>query len=60
MMWHCNDCGADFDEPNVRIRWENLDGENGWQEWREKFCPYCGTEDIEDDVKDEDNQRFQV
>lgn len=48
MMWRCNDCGAEFDEPNVRVRLENMDGENGWQEWREKFCPCCGAENIEE------------
>jgi len=48
IRWRCEFCGAVFDEPCVRTRLENLDGEHGWQEWREKFCPECGDEQIEE------------
>ena len=47
LIWHCFDCGAEFDEPNVRVRLENMDGENGWQEWHERFCPCCGSEEVD-------------
>lgn len=56
MRWRCECCGAVVDEPNVRIRFENMDGENGWMEWREATCPVCGDEQIYDfeETEDED------
>ena len=49
MMWRCFDCERSFDEPVVTVHHENLDGENGWWTYKEIFCPYCGSEYIEED-----------
>lgn len=52
-MMICNGCGCRFDEPIIRRVKENLDGENGWQTFYEKRCPYCGSEEIEE-IMEED------
>ncbi len=41
MMWRCECCGATFDEPVSQTVKENLDGENGWWESIEMYCPVC-------------------
>lgn len=60
MKWRCACCGAVVDEPLIRERWENMDGENGWMLWREAFCPECGDEQIYDfeEVEDEDEDAY--
>lgn len=56
-MWRCLDCGAEFDEQNIRIRWENMDGENGWQEWHELTCANCGSENIDEKCETEECEK---
>ena len=51
MMYRCDDCGAEFDEPELYCSRENLDGEN-WTITTQTVCPYCGTDNITE-VKDE-------
>lgn len=46
MMWRCECCGAMFDEPVAKTVKENLDGENGWWESIEMYCPECGGDQI--------------
>jgi len=60
IRWRCECCGAVVDEPNIRVRWEDMNGEGAWMEWREALCPVCGDEQIYDfesedmnDVEDE-------
>lgn len=52
MTWHCDCCGATFDEPLVKSVIENLDGENGWWQHLDIFCPVCGGEQIEGVISD--------
>lgn len=47
-MWHCDECGADFDAPRIITTRENLDGENGWETQRTAVCPCCGSEEVEE------------
>ena len=47
-MWTCCECERTFDEPVVKAYRENLDGENGWWEYTEAHCPYCGSEFIDE------------
>lgn len=42
----CYWCGAEFDDPEPMRYRENLDGENGWQEFYVGVCPWCGAEEI--------------
>ena len=56
IKWRCECCGAIVDEPNIRVRWENMDCENGWMEWREALCPACGDEQIYDFEETEDGE----
>nr|DAR54885.1 MAG TPA: DNA-directed RNA polymerase II subunit [Caudoviricetes sp.] len=51
MMYRCDNCGAEFDEPELYCSRENLDGEN-WTITTQTVCPYCGTDNITE-VKDE-------
>lgn len=46
MMYLCDNCGAEFDEPELSCSRENLDGENGYALVTEKFCPDCGAEEM--------------
>lgn len=43
-MYRCDNCGAEFDEPELYCSRENLDGENGWEITTYASCPYCGEE----------------
>lgn len=52
-MYRCDNCGAEFDEPELYRYRENLDGENGVETQTILCCPFCGAEDIEV-TKDED------
>lgn len=53
-MMICRCCGCRFAEPIVRRVKENLDGENGWWTYTEKFCPACGDDNIDEEENDED------
>ena len=53
-MLRCNDCGAEFYEPNTRRVSENLDGENGWWTYTVACCPRCGSQDLEEITEDEE------
>jgi DNA-directed RNA polymerase subunit RPC12/RpoP len=44
MMYRCDNCGAEFDEPELYCSRENLDDENGWEITTYARCPYCGEE----------------
>lgn len=44
VMFRCEWCGAEFDEPEIYCCRENLDGENGWEIATRVRCPYCGEE----------------
>lgn len=46
MMYRCDSCHADFDEPTIRFERENLDGENGIFYAQYAVCPYCGAEEM--------------
>ena len=48
IMYKCNICGTEFDEPRVIDTTENLDGESGWEKRREVVCPVCCTSHFED------------
>ncbi len=48
----CEVCGERFSFPLIRTRWENLDGENGWQERRDAFCPECGSQEFYEEERD--------
>ena len=53
----CEDCGAIFDEPEVR-RWTENHGNGIVEDWAMDICPVCGSEDyeeIDDDGDDEDS-----
>ena len=57
-MWQCQYCGATFAEPFNKTVTENLDGENGWWTHTERFCPKCGSDEIEqsfEEVVDHEN-----
>lgn len=43
-MYRCDNCGAEFDEPELHRYRENLDDENGWETATRARCPYCGEE----------------
>lgn len=47
-MYICDNCGAEILESDVvvRKRAENLDGENGIENYTERFCPVCDSGDI--------------
>ena len=55
-MLRCNDCGAEFYEPNTRRVSENLDGENGWWTYTEAYCPRCGNQEFGEITEDEDEE----
>lgn len=54
MLWKCLFCGETFDEPSIHHYRENLDDENGWQDFYVPLCPYCGDEDV-DPIPDDDD-----
>lgn len=44
LMFKCNSCGAEFEEPRVKRSWS-------WEfnaYDREELCPECGSDDIEE------------
>lgn len=43
----CDVCGADFEEPYRYTYKQNLDGEHGIETVTERRCPWCGSEEIE-------------
>ncbi len=45
-MYYCPICGHWFPAPLILKGWENLDGENGWHERREAFCPECRSQEF--------------
>ena len=47
-MLRCAECGAEFDEPIVNRRREDMNGEGAWQTWIEWYCPECGGQEIEE------------
>ena len=53
MMWRCADCGSTFDEPD-EVTWkEEMSGDGwAWQTFTELYCPNCGSQEIEEDIKD--------
>lgn len=51
-IWKCADCGERFDEPDVRERREDMNGEGAWFTWIEFRCPECGSEDISEEIDD--------
>lgn len=51
-MWHCDYCGTIFDEPCVYSYIEDMNGEGAYQRFFVPKCPCCGSEEIEED---EDN-----
>lgn len=53
MNWRCLICGVRFDAPVIRERKENLDGENGIEVRRERSCPVCGEDHMEEVSDDE-------
>lgn len=53
-MLRCNDCGAEFYEPDTWRVSENLDGENGWWTYTVACCPRCGSQDFEEITEDEE------
>lgn len=57
MLFRCEWCGEIFNEPDTRSVTENLDGENGWWTHTEAYCPYCGSQDIEEyaEIDEEDD-----
>ena len=55
MSWRCRICGVRFDTPVIRERKENLDGENGIEVRRERSCPVCGEDHMEEVSDDEQN-----
>lgn len=52
-MYKCCHCRAIFTEPCVYTERENLDGENGWETRYVETCPWCGCEDCEKEVFEE-------
>ena len=56
IRWRCDFCGAVVDEPNIRVRLEDMNGEGAWMEWREALCPVCGDEQIYDFEETEDGK----
>ena len=52
-MLRCELCGEEFQEPDTRRVTENLDGENGWWTYDKPYCPFCGSEDIDEATEDE-------
>lgn len=59
MIYRCEACGWYCTEPKVVKYRENLDGENGWQTFCEKRCPYCGSEEIEE-IMEENHEDDQI
>ena len=55
MSWRCRICGVRFDAPVIRVRKENLDGENGIEVRRDMYSPVSGEQYIEED-NDEQGQ----
>lgn len=53
-MYICKRCWSVFSEPDSRDYWENLDGENGWWQYTEHFCPNCGSTAIEEAAEEEE------
>lgn len=53
-MFRCDWCGGTFDEPDKQTVRENLDGEHGWWEHTEQYCPHCGSEDFEEEQEDDE------
>jgi len=52
MIYYCPKCGLRFSTPFLRTSWNNLDGENGWYERREGFCPECRCQEFyEEDMR---------
>ena len=56
IRWRCDFCGAVVDEPNIRVRLEDMNGEGAWMEWREALCTVCGDEQIYDFEETEDGK----
>lgn len=46
-IYICADCGAVFDAPRIKTYRQNLDGEHGIETVTERRCPWCGSEEIE-------------
>lgn len=47
----CADCGAVFDEPEVK-RWKEYH-DDGWAEdWAAYLCPVCGSEEVDEREED--------
>ena len=42
----------------MKVYWENLDGENGWQRCYDSYCPFCGCETFEP-VEEEFDEIFE-
>ena len=47
MMFRCNCCSAEFEQPAEHTYRECLDGEHGWYTWHMAICPECGDEQID-------------
>lgn len=57
-MWTCDNCGAEFEEPEVeRVCWEDYFGVSSmfasYNYGDITVCPNCGSEDIEEMEDDE-------
>lgn len=48
----CEDCGAIFDEPEVK-RWTENHGSEMQEAWAIPVCPECGSEEFEEIENDE-------
>ena len=48
-MYLCHNCGNTFSEPETAYMSENLDGERGIWRYTIAQCPYCRSDDIEEE-----------
>ena len=52
--YHCNVCGAFFDDPKI-VRDDQWHGaEIGWERLTNAVCPNCGDDGFEEATKDDD------
>ena len=56
MLWRCECCGAEFDQPYYNRYRDCLDGENGWETRCELLCPDCASDEIEEIFESESEE----
>lgn len=56
-MYQCNHCGELIEQPEERheVEWHEVRGAREPYETVLYFCPYCGSDDIEDRSAEEDD-----